>query len=45
VATWPTVFVIDASGVIRSTGDTDARLDKLVDALVLEVEKGKPKSK
>jgi RNA polymerase sigma factor (sigma-70 family) len=45
VASWPTVYVIDAKGVIRSTGDTDKKLDELVDALVAEVEKSKPARK
>jgi|SRR6516225_8027450 hypothetical protein len=45
VSTWPTVYVIDAAGVIRSTGARDAKLDEVVDALVLELEKSKSASK
>jgi hypothetical protein len=40
----PTVYVIDATGVIRSTGAPDAKLDELVDALLLELAKPKPAS-
>src|SRR5437899_2418662 len=44
VSSWPTVYVIDATGVIRSTGAPDAKLDELVDALLLELAKPKPAS-
>lgn len=34
---WPTVYVLDARGVIRSKGHSDQELDKLVDSLVADI--------
>lgn len=39
VHVWPTIYVLDARGVVRYTGHSDARLDALVDELVAELEK------
>ncbi|MBN9520432.1 TlpA family protein disulfide reductase [bacterium] len=40
VHTWPTVYVLDARGVIRFTGHGDAKLDEWVDELLAEVGNG-----
>lgn len=39
IHSWPTVYVLDAKGVIRSIGHDDEKLDELVDELVAETEK------
>ncbi|OWK40924.1 TlpA family protein disulfide reductase [Fimbriiglobus ruber] len=39
VHVWPTVFVLDAKGVIRSVRTDDDKLDETVDELVKELEK------
>ncbi len=36
VHTWPTIYVLDARGVIRFTGHGDAKLDEWVDELLAE---------
>jgi peroxiredoxin len=40
---WPTVYVIDAKGVIRHKGVQDDALDKAVEALIAEAEAAPPK--
>jgi hypothetical protein len=40
VTSWPTVYLIDAKGVIRSKSfDDEKQLDRLIDELVKEAEK------
>lgn len=39
VSGWPTIYVIDAKGVIRHKNVRDAALEKAIDALVAEAEK------
>jgi hypothetical protein len=39
VHAWPTVYVLDAKGVIRFVGHDDKTLDELVDELIGEAEK------
>jgi thiol-disulfide isomerase/thioredoxin len=39
VHAWPTVYVLDAKGVIRWIGRDDTKLDELVDELIAEIEK------
>jgi hypothetical protein len=44
---WPTLYIIDANGVIRHKfvgSPRDEVLDKHIDALIKEAEKGKPSS-
>ena len=42
VSGWPTLYVIDAKGVIRHKNLRDALLEKAIEALVAEAEKGGP---
>jgi hypothetical protein len=42
IAHWPTIFVLDPRGVIRHIDVRGEELDKAVDALLAEVEGGKP---
>jgi thiol-disulfide isomerase/thioredoxin len=39
VHAWPTIYVLDADGVIRYTGHSDAKLDELVDEFVAKAKK------
>ena len=39
---WPTVYVLDARGVIRHKGVIEERLDEVVDALLKDMETAKP---
>ena len=36
---WPTIYVLDANGVIRARGVRGAKMDEAVDALLAELEK------
>jgi len=43
VRTWPTIYVIDANGVIRYKGVKGPTMDKAVDTLLAEVAKADTK--
>jgi hypothetical protein len=38
---WPTIYVLDAKGVIRYTNVRDEEMDKAVDTLLAEMQAGK----
>ena len=40
VSAWPTIFVLDAKGVIRYKGVRGDAMDKAVDTLLAEIENG-----
>jgi hypothetical protein len=40
VSSWPTIYVLDAKGVIRYKGVRGAAMDKAVDTLLAEIDKG-----
>lgn len=40
VSAWPTIFVLDAKGVIRYKGVRGEAMDKAVDTLLAEIENG-----
>ena len=40
VSSWPTIYVLDAKGVIRYKGVRGAAMDKAVDTLLAEIENG-----
>ena len=42
VTGWPTIYVLDAQGVIRFKNKRGEALDKAVDALLAEMQTGKP---
>ena len=39
VHSWPTIYVLDAKGVIRFKNVTDEELDKAIDSLLAEIAK------
>ena len=41
VRAWPTIYVLDAKGVIRYIGVRDKQMDEAVDALLAEMKEGK----
>jgi len=40
VSSWPTIYVLDAKGVIRYKGVRGEAMDKAVDTLLAEIDKG-----
>jgi peroxiredoxin len=40
VHSWPTIYVLDAKGTIRYKGVREAAMDKAVDTLLAELDKG-----
>ena len=40
VSAWPTIYVLDAKGVIRYKGVRGTAMDKAVDTLLAEIENG-----
>ena len=38
VSAWPTIYVLDAQGIIRAKGVRDKSMDKVVDQLLAELE-------
>lgn len=41
IKSWPTIFVIDAQGVIRYKNVREEKMDEAVDALLAELKSGK----
>jgi hypothetical protein len=41
VHSWPTIYVLDAKGVIRFKGPREQQLDQAVDSLLKELDSGK----
>jgi hypothetical protein len=41
VRSWPTIYVLDAKGVIRYKGVREEAMDKAVDTLLAEIKSGK----
>ena len=40
VSSWPTIYVLDAKGIIRYKGVRGDAMDKAVDTLLAEIDKG-----
>ena len=42
VSSWPTIYVLDAKGIIRAKGSRGEALDKIIDEMLAEMGHGEP---